>query len=107
MVMESEKIYERIKYFSKISDRTYQLLGWLGYTKEKTLQTPAGKWEIYTKRNFKFPYFISRVSTPVNKFVAILTGKKEMIVYGSFEENIEEVERDIVALTQSFFITPR
>lgn len=107
MMMESEKIYESIKYFSKISDKTYQLLGWLGYTREKTFQTPVGKWEIYTKRNFKFPYFINHLSAPINKFVAILIGEKEMVVYGSFEESIEEIEKDIVILTQTFFIPPR
>jgi len=98
-----KKIYEQIKYFKKISAETYQLIGWLGYKKENEFYLKKGKWEIYTKREFTFPYFISTYSSPVNKFVAIYTsGGISTIVYGSFE-NIEDLKKNLEKVVKTFF----
>ena len=98
---EGKKIYEKIKYFEKINEKTYQLLGWLGFIKEETFETEEGKWEIYTKRNFVFPYFLSNFNPPINKFCAIFKNKKELIVYGTFEK-IEEIKEHLLQITEFF-----
>lgn len=98
-----KKIYEQIKYFKKISAETYQLIGWLGYKKEDEFYLKKGKWEIYTKREFTFPYFVSTYSSPVNKFVAIYTGDGiSTIVYGSFE-NIDDLKKNLEIIVKTFF----
>ncbi len=99
---EEKKIYEKIKYFGKINEKTYQLLGWLGFNKEEILETNSGKWEIYTKRNFIFPYFMTNFNPPINKFCAIFKNKKDLIVYGSFEQ-IEEIKKHLLQITEIFF----
>jgi hypothetical protein len=100
--MEDEnRIYEKIKYFEKVNEKTYQLLGWLGFNKEDIIETKSGKWEIYTKRNFVFPYFFSDFNPPINKFCAIFKNKKELIVYGTFEK-IEEIKEHLIQLTEIF-----
>jgi len=97
------KIYEQIKYFKKISAETYQLIGWLGYKKEDEFPLKKGKWEIYTKREFTFPYFVSTYSSPVNKFIAIYTGDGiSTIVYGSFE-NIDDLKKNLERVVKTFF----
>nr|HPP30690.1 hypothetical protein [bacterium] len=93
--------YETIKYFKDISPRTYQLLGYLGYNKETEVETPYGVWTLYTKRNFLFPYFNVNFSLPVNRFVGIYKGTgKNMLVYGSFEKDIEEVKENLLVLAR-------
>ena len=99
---EGKGIYEKIKYFEKINEKTYQLLGWLGFNKEEILETKSGKWEIYTKRNFVFPHFISNFNPPINKFCAIFKNKRELVVYGSFEK-IEEIKSHLLKITEIFF----
>lgn len=94
--------YETIKYFKDISSRTYQLMGYLGYNKEAEIETPYGTWTLYTKRDFSFPYFNMQFSLPVNRFVAIYKGsEKNMIVYGSFEKDIEEIRNRLLILTET------
>ncbi|MCM8820594.1 MAG: hypothetical protein NC932_01395 [Candidatus Omnitrophica bacterium] len=92
--------YEIIKYFKEISPRTYQLLGYLGYNKEREIEATYGTWTIYTKRNFSFPYFNIQVSIPVNRFVAIYkNNNRNMVVYGSFEKDTDEIEKRLMVLT--------
>jgi len=96
-------IYEEIKYFKRVGSETYQLLGWLGYKREDAFEFENGKWEIYTKRNFIFPYFVTNYSSPVNKFVAIYLSKENsIIVYGSFE-NIQKLKENLEIVTKTFF----
>ncbi|HOK56997.1 MAG TPA: hypothetical protein PLF90_06680 [bacterium] len=91
-----------IKYFQKVNSETYQLLGYLGFTKEESFKTNSGEWEIYTKTNFIFPHFISEFNPPLNKFCAILKNTKEFIVYGTFE-TLEEVKKKLIQLSDIFF----
>lgn len=95
--------YEAIKYFRDIKPRTYQLLGYLGYNKETEIEAPYGKWDIYTKRNFSFPYFNTPVGLPVNRFVALYKGteNKSMLVYGSFEKEIDEIKNVLMVLSET------
>lgn len=101
-MVEKEKIYELIKYFRKIDERTYQLLGWLGFTKEETIKTPSGEWDLYIKKDFKFPYFYSEFNPPINKFFAILKNSKEFVIYGNFEKK-EEIKNLLMEITNFFF----
>ncbi|MCM8804128.1 MAG: hypothetical protein NC833_02605 [Candidatus Omnitrophica bacterium] len=101
MANENKRIYEKIKYFNKIKEKTYQLLGYLGFNKIETLETDSGKWEIYTKENFTFPYFYSNFNPPTNKFCAIFKNSKEFIIYGSFEK-IEYVKEHLFKITNIF-----
>ena len=97
------RIYEEIMYFKSISAETYQLLGYLGYKREEEFEVENGKWEIYTKRNFTFPYFIANYSSPINKFVAIyLKPENSIIVYNSFE-NIQNLKQNLEIITKIFF----
>jgi hypothetical protein len=99
---------ESIKYFGEIQTKTYQLLGYLGYNKEEEISFQPGKWIIYTKRNFTFPYFYSEYKTPVNKFVAIYAGNnKNTVVYGSFQENLREIKNALKEITEKFFAHPK
>ena len=92
--------YEAIKYFKEVSPRTYQLLGYLGYNKDIEIETPYGTWTLYTKRNFVFPYFNTRLPLPVNRFVAIYKGAhKNLVVYGSFEKELDEIKERLLFLT--------
>ncbi len=87
MEEEIKRTYDSIQYFRDISPRTYQLMGYLGYNKEDEFENPHGRWAVYTKKDFSFPYFNTEYSSPVNKFVAVYKGAngKNMFVYGSFE----------------------
>ncbi|MCM8785400.1 MAG: hypothetical protein NC827_04615 [Candidatus Omnitrophica bacterium] len=98
---EIKAIYERIKYFKKVNTKTYQLLGYLGFIKEDVLKTNSGFWEIYTKTNFIFPYFVSEFNRPINKFCAIFKNSKEFIVYGTFE-NLEEIKEKLNLISKFF-----
>lgn len=98
---ENISVYEKIKYFERVKEKTYQLLGYLGFIKEETLKTQSGKWEIYTKRNFIFPYFNSEFNPPINKFCAIFKNGRELLIYGSFE-NLEEVKKNIIQISDIF-----
>lgn len=99
--MEKEKFYNSIKYFEKVSEKTFQLLGWLGFIKEETLKTDSGEWEIYTKKNFTFPYFYRETYPSINKFCAIFKNSKESIIYGIFE-NLEEVKNNLIKMSNIF-----
>ena len=96
-----KKILETLESFKNISQDTYQILAILNYKLEETLKIGEGKWEIYTKRNFVFPYFLQITSTPVNKFVAIYNGEKKFIIYGSFE-NYSELKEELKKFTSEF-----
>lgn len=97
------KIYEAIKYFKKVSPKTYQLLGWLGYTQEEEFRTGKGIWTIFTKREFTFPYFVSDYSSPVNRFVAIYSDNgNSTIVYGSFE-TMDKLKENLELIVKTFF----
>ncbi|MCM8772947.1 MAG: hypothetical protein NC926_02535 [Candidatus Omnitrophica bacterium] len=85
--MKNKKIYENIKFFKKVNEKTYQLLGWLGFTKEETLKTETGIWEIYTN---------------INKFCAILKNSKECVLYGNFE-NLNELKSHLNRISKIFF----
>lgn len=98
---ENKRIYEKIKYFEKIKEKTYQLLGWLGFNKIDTIETDSGKWEIYTKENFTFPYFYSNFNPPTNKFCAIFKNSKEFIIYGTFEK-IQDVKEHLLKIKDIF-----
>ncbi|MCM8818532.1 MAG: hypothetical protein NC915_03520 [Candidatus Omnitrophica bacterium] len=101
-MIEKEKFYNSIKYFKKINEKTYQLLGWLGFTKEETLKTDSGEWEIYVRRNFIFPYFNREKEYPsINKFCAIFKNKRESIIYGIFE-NLDELKNNLIKITEIF-----
>lgn len=100
-MIEKEKFYNSIKYFGKINEKTYQLLGWLGFIREETFKTDSGEWEIYTKKNFTFPYFDREAYSSINKFCAIFKNSKETIVYGIFE-NLEEVKNHLIKISNIF-----
>ncbi|MCX8083049.1 MAG: hypothetical protein N3D17_06640 [bacterium] len=97
--------YEIIRYFKDINPRTYQLLGYLGYNRETDVETPYGVWTIYTKKNFLFPYFSADFSIPVNKFVGIYRGtERNMVVYGSFEDSINEIKEKLSVITKTMLL---
>jgi len=101
-----KKNYEAIKYYKDISPRTYQLIGYLGYNHETEIQAPYGVWNIYTKRDFVFPYFNIRFSLPINRFIGIYKGEeKQMLVHGSFEKEIDELKEQLLLLTTAM-LTP-
>jgi len=101
-----EDNYEAIKYFKEVSPRTYQLLGYLGYNKETDIEIPYGTWTLYTKRNFVFPYFNTRLPLPTNRFVAIYKGVyKNLIVYGSFEKELDEIKEKLLSIPE-ILLTP-
>ncbi len=99
---EIKKIYEKIKYFKKLDTKTYQILGYLGFMKEDILKTDVGFWEIYTKKNFIFPHFLSEFNPPINKFCAIFKNSKEFIIYGTFEK-LDEVKENLIQIAKTFF----
>ncbi|MGC8977119.1 MAG: hypothetical protein ACP5OB_05795 [Candidatus Ratteibacteria bacterium] len=101
MLRENEKIYEKIKYFKNINEKTYQLLGWLGFNLKEIINTNSGKWELYTKENFKFPYFYSEFIPSINEFCAIFKNSNEFIVCGSFEK-IENVKEHLIKISDFF-----
>jgi len=101
---KKQKMLNLLKTFKSISEKTYHLLGTLNYQKEDTVTLKKGRWEIYTKRDFIFPYFLKTINMPVNKFIAIYKGDAEFIIYGSFEK-LEEVKENLEKLTISF-LTP-
>lgn len=99
-----DRSYDDIRYFKDISPRTYQLIGYLGYNKETELENAQGRWTIYTKKNFSFPYFNTQYSSPINRFVAIYKGNdnKNLLVVGSFEgENTDEIKKNLFVLTDT------
>jgi len=100
---EIKKIYESIQYFRDISPHSYQLLGYLGYNMETEFDVHPGRWTVYTKRDFSFPYFNSGFSAPVNRFAAIYrSAGKNMLAYGSFEtKNTEEIQEKLETLTKT------
>ncbi len=103
---EAKKTYDSIHYFRDIKSHSYQLLGYLGYNMESEFDACAGRWNVYTKRNFSFPYFNSGFSSPVSKFAAVYrSAGKNMFVYGSFDaENPEEIQRNLMMLTRTMLI---
>ncbi|MBN1444894.1 MAG: hypothetical protein JW957_02155 [Candidatus Omnitrophica bacterium] len=100
---EIKKTYESIQYFRDIKPYSYQLLGYLGYNMESEFDAPPGRWTVYTKRDFSFPYFNSGFSAPVNRFAAVYRGAgKNMMVYGSFEtKNTDEIQEKLEILTKT------
>lgn len=98
---EKQKILDSLKTFKNINEKTYHLLGTLNYQKEDTVILKKGKWEVYTKRDFIFPYFLKTIDMPVNKFAAIYKEDNEFIIYGSFEK-LEEVKENLEKLIVSF-----
>lgn len=97
--------YEAIRYFKNINPRTYQLLGYLGYNRETDIETPYGIWTLYTKKNFLFPYFSAEFTIPVNKFLGLYKGKgKDMVVYGSFEDSIDEIKEKLLLITKTMLL---
>lgn len=100
---EIKKTYESIQYFKDVNPYSYQLLGYLGYNMESEFDAHPGRWTVYTKRGFSFPYFNSALSAPVNRFAAIYRGAdKNMMVYGSFEtKNTEEIQEKLETLTRT------
>lgn len=106
MDIERQQIVDNIKTFKTVSPETYQLLAPLNYSHETDMTSPEGVWEIYTKKNFLFPYFQKVTKISVNKFVAILKGRKPSIVYGSYE-NLEEVQKNLAMATLRFISPPK
>jgi hypothetical protein len=95
-------IYEKIKYFENINSETYQLLGYLGFIKDQTIKTNSGVWNVYTKKNFVFPHFISELKLPLNKFFAVFKNTKEFIVYGTYDD-FEELKENLIQISEIFF----
>jgi len=98
-----KKTYGSIQYFRDISPHSYQLLGYLGYNMESEFEAYPGRWTVYTKRDFFFPYFNSGFSAPVNRFAAVYrSAGKNMLAYGSFEtKNTDEIRQKLEVLTKT------
>lgn len=97
-------VYDALHYFKDISPHSYQLLGYLGYNQETEFENSHGRWTVYTKKEFSFPYFNAGYSSPVDRFAAVYRGKngRNMFVHGSFEaQNTDEVRKNLLVLTDT------
>ncbi len=98
------RTYDAIHYYKDINPRSYQLLGYLGYNKETEFESSHGRWTVYTKKEFSFPYFNTEYSSPVNRFAAVYRGNdnKTLLVYGSFEaQNTDEIRQNLLVLANT------
>ncbi len=101
-----QQILDELRSYTKVSEKVYQLLTALNYRRETSLKVRDGTWEIYTKTDFVFPYFNTVSSTPVNKFVAVFRGKRDFVLYGSFELLIY-LEDTLKKFTEVFLNPPQ
>ncbi|MCM8768281.1 MAG: hypothetical protein NC911_01145 [Candidatus Omnitrophica bacterium] len=100
--VEKQRLFTELKHFNRVNEETYRLLSALSYHLETTLETAFGRWEIFTKHQFVFPYFIQNITTPVDRFVAIFKGNSEFITSGSYD-SLETVKANLQRLTEIFF----
>ena len=102
-----QQILTELRTYAKVPERVYELLTALNYRRETSLKTGIGTWEIYTKTDFVFPYFLSASHTPVNKFVGIFrSAGRDFVVYGSFELLLY-LEETLKSFTDSFLTPPK
>ncbi len=104
MKADLRRTYDAIHYFRTINPRTYQLMGYLGYNKETEFENTHGRWTVYVKKEFSFPFFNAGYSSPVNRFTAVYRGNngRNMCVYGSFEtQNTDDIRQNLLILTDT------
>jgi len=99
------KIIAALESFGRIEEQTYRNISALDYLRESVVECREGTWEIFTKRDFVFPYFIRTVTTPVNKFVAVFSGNRKFLIYGSFD-SIEDLNKHLVRFARGFLSKP-
>lgn len=103
---QQQRFLTEVRYFQKVKENVYQLLTSLNYQKETVCSTPSGTWDIFTKKEFVFPYFVQNVRTPVDRFVAIFRGEKEFIVSGAYD-SLEKVKHNLKEITTHFLSPPK
>ncbi|HOJ40574.1 MAG TPA: hypothetical protein PK644_08960 [bacterium] len=101
---QRERLLTEVKHFTRVSEETYRTMTALNYRQETVLETRVGRWEIYCKKQFVFPFFVQNVRLPVDRFVAIFKGQREFIVSGAYE-SLETVKENLRQLTATF-LTP-
>lgn len=99
-------ILDLVRMFRKVGENTSRLLVSLNYRNERTLELEEGRWEIFTKKNFTFPYFLKATNTTTNRFYAVFRGASDFAVGGSYE-SIEELEENLRYLAREFLRRPR